>query len=79
MIYSSFDASSNQWIRMDFGAGTGVHLTAIKLKGGFGTGTAEHCSPDKWSVQYSDDNSSWTSLPGADSTDSLSNEVVISF
>ena len=74
-----FDASTDQWIKLDFGSGSGAHLTAIRIKGGYGSGAQEHCSPDKWSIQYSDDNSSWTTLPGGSSTDSTSVEQELSF
>jgi hypothetical protein len=75
-----FDATSDQWIKLDFGSsGNGAQLTGVRLKGGFGTGKQEHCSPDKWSIQYSDDNSTWTTLPGASSTDSTSTEQELTF
>ena len=74
-----FDSTSDQWIKFDFSAASqGSYLTGLRIKGGYGTGNFVDCSPDDWEVQYSDDNSSWTTLPNGGFTDSTSTEMEVS-
>lgn len=54
----AFTAAINQWFKYDFGSGNDTDVVEVSLRAG-GTGTQMWRG---WELQYSDDDSSWTSL-----------------
>lgn len=61
-----FDESTTNWLKVDFGAGNAPNITGMRVSGYNGTYT--ECSLDAFRLEYSSDDTGWTTVTNSAQT-----------